>query len=140
MKSFYANVLTLYLPKALNGLNLTVVHATPHMNAHARQLSTRILHNNRTWSPLFTNLYFNSSFQASYHLNPRISLTPTDLLLTECVYSTAGHPAFVLGGFGARSELCQLFLLYYPRQPAFKHCQSFPDVLEQQSLISSLTK
>ena len=44
----------------------------------------------------------------------------------------------IKGGLNVDNEICQNYLLYYPRVINFKHCESFPDINNQYEMLKSL--
>ncbi|XP_066276602.1 DBH-like monooxygenase protein 1 homolog [Branchiostoma lanceolatum] len=48
-------------------------------------------------------------------LKEDITIYPGDSLVTECVYDSSHKDSVVVGGFGTPQEMCDAFLLYYPK-------------------------
>ncbi|XP_062324362.1 DBH-like monooxygenase protein 1 homolog [Osmerus eperlanus] len=106
------------------------------MHAHlaGRAITTRHFRDNQELPPLSHDAEFDFNFQEFQLLEEETPVLPTDSLITECKYNTAGRRNVTWGGLSTREEMCLSYLLYYPRVN-LSRCESLPLIMGQLNFI-----
>ncbi|XP_077965903.1 DBH-like monooxygenase protein 1 homolog [Styela clava] len=95
--------------------NVTAFSVILHSHLAGKKLRLRH-HRNGVELPYLANEEnYDFNYQESRYLNPGVTIKNTDYLQMECDYSTKDRTVMTEGGLGTLQEMCESFVLYYPR-------------------------
>ena len=64
----------------------------------------------------------------------------SDDIKINCNYSTLDRNTYVKGGITARDEMCQIFLMFYPKNPNLIKCKETKNLTTWNDFLISLNK
>jgi hypothetical protein len=98
------------------------------MQAHemAQSIKVGLVRNGVELSPIAQDHQIDSEYLEYRLLNQPTQVLPGDDLLVECAYNSYDKTKLTLGGHEVQQEICQAFLVYYPKQNHLTSCQSKP--------------
>ncbi|XP_077969383.1 DBH-like monooxygenase protein 1 homolog isoform X2 [Styela clava] len=95
--------------------NVTAFSVILHSHLAGRKLRLRHIRNGVELPYLANDENYDFNYQESRYLNPGVTIKNTDYLQMECDYSTRDRTMMTEGGLGTLQEMCEAFVLYYPR-------------------------
>nr|XP_039270018.1 DBH-like monooxygenase protein 1 homolog [Styela clava] len=95
--------------------NVTAFSVILHSHLAGRKLRLRHIRNGVELPYLANDENYDFNYQESRYLNPGVIIKNTDYLQMECDYSTKDRTVMTEGGLGTLQEMCESFVLYYPR-------------------------
>ncbi|CAL1540452.1 unnamed protein product [Lymnaea stagnalis] len=111
------------LAQGLGSKEIHVFANLLHGHLLARKLRTRHFRNGIELSPLLEDNNYDFNYQEMRVLKEERTIKAGDSLITDCDYDSTSHKDITYGGLPSTSEMCQAFLLYYPKV-ALSRCVS----------------
>jgi hypothetical protein len=105
------------------GINVFVYMLHSHLSGRKERL--RHFRRNKELPLIAKDDNFNFDHQTNRPLQSHVKVLPGDQLTLECTYDTTWkRGGATLGGRSTRDEICQAFLMYYPRVTTINQCGS----------------
>jgi hypothetical protein len=94
---------------------IKIVNMLHHAHLAGRKLRQRHIRDGVELPLIGEDNFYDFNYQQSHLLAKEAVILPGDELITECDYETLDRDDVVLGGLSTKEEMCQSFMLYYPR-------------------------
>ncbi|OWF40135.1 DBH-like monooxygenase protein 1 [Mizuhopecten yessoensis] len=96
-----------------------------HSHLLGKEIMTRLYRNGSELEPLAVDRHYDFDYQDMRYLSRERKIYPDDKIEVKCVYDSSNRQGLTLGGFSTHEEMCEAFIMYYPRTP-LDICQSVP--------------
>lgn len=96
-----------------------------HSHLLGKEMVTRHFRNGRELKPLAVDRHYDFNYQDTRYMTEERLIYPTDSLEIKCIYDSTGKRNVTYGGYSTQEEMCEAFILYYPRVP-LDICGSVP--------------
>ncbi|XP_060066831.1 DBH-like monooxygenase protein 1 [Ylistrum balloti] len=113
------------LEKAIPAEGIKAFAILQHSHLLGKEMATRLYRNGSELKPLAVDKHYDFNYQDMRYLSEERTIYPTDTLELNCVYDSSHKRNITLGGLSTHDEMCEAFILYYPRMP-IDYCSSFP--------------
>jgi hypothetical protein len=107
-----------------SGINIFNVMLHSHLGG--RKMKLRHFRNGQELPWIAYDNNYNFNFQQNRPMRESVKVLPGDQLAIECVYETTTRENVTIGGFATEEEMCQGFVLYYPRTDVWICASHFP--------------
>ncbi|XP_050706207.1 MOXD1 homolog 1-like [Eriocheir sinensis] len=112
-------------PKVLPPEGIKVIQVLQHAHLLGKALTLRHIRGHRELPIIAQDLNYDFNYQISRRLKKEVTVLPGDSFIQECLYDSKGRTDPTFGGLDSGDEMCQSFLLYYPKMP-LTYCASHP--------------
>jgi len=88
-----------------------------HSHLLGRRLRTRHIRGDTELPPLAQDNNYDFNYQEMRNFPKEVTIKKGDRIIVECLYSSSHKNVSTFGGLSTQDEMCESFLLYYPRNP-----------------------
>ncbi|CAG0892814.1 unnamed protein product [Darwinula stevensoni] len=92
-----------------------------------RKMRARIFRDGEELPWILHDEHYDFNYQQSRVLREEFTLLPGDHIVTECELDSSDRDLVTLGGLTTHDEMCQFFVMYYPKVEGLMHCASNVD-------------
>jgi hypothetical protein len=111
-----------------------------HAHFIAKAAFSKLMRNGKEIDYLFENKWYDPNYQYYSYFPKRINVLKGDDIKVSCNFSTSTTNFTVKGGITARDEMCQVLLMYYPRNPEIVRCKERFELNTWKDFLISLNR
>ncbi|CAL8072003.1 unnamed protein product [Orchesella dallaii] len=105
---------------------IKIISVLLHAHLTGRKIILRHIRNGKELPPIAQDNHVDFNYQHYRMLKKEVIVLPGDELITACTYDTEKNSTFVYGGLSTRREMCESFIVFYPKTTLID-CRSQPE-------------
>ncbi|CAL8092372.1 unnamed protein product [Orchesella dallaii] len=112
--------------KGLPKEGIKIISLLLHAHLTGKGITLRHIRNGKELPPIAQDNHVDFNYQHYRTLKEERTVLPGDELISECTYHTETNDTFIYGGLSTRREMCELFIIFYPKTTLID-CRSQPE-------------